>query len=126
MLGEKGLGMELHALHGELAVAHAHDLAVLGLGRDLQALGQRRPANRKRMIAGRHERTRKSAKHTEARMADRRGFSVHDLTRMHNLAAESLADRLMAEAHAQYRNVAGKLAYRGERDSRFSGSAGPG
>src|SRR5947209_1092614 len=100
MLGEKGLRVELHALHGELAVAHAHDLAVFGFRRDLQALWQGRPANRERMIAGRHEGTRQSAKHPEARMADRRGFPVHDLARMHDLAAESLADRLMTEAHA--------------------------
>ena len=66
VLGEKGLGVKLHALHGELAVAHAHDLAVFGLRRDLQAPGQGRPTNRKRMIAGRHEGTRQSAKHTEA------------------------------------------------------------
>ena len=58
-------------------------------------------------------------------MADRRGFSVHDFARMHDLAAESLADRLMAEAHTQYRDLAGKLAYGRERDPRFSGSAGP-
>src|SRR5438477_552513 len=30
--------MELHALHGELAVAHAHDLAVFGLCRDLRQI----------------------------------------------------------------------------------------
>jgi hypothetical protein len=34
VLGEKGLGVELHALHRVFAVAHAHDLAVLGLRRD--------------------------------------------------------------------------------------------
>src|SRR6266545_909166 len=126
MLGEKGLGVELHPLHGELAVAHAHDLAVFGLCRDLQALRQCRPANRKRMIAGRHEGTRQSAKHAEAGVADRGGFSVDDFSRMHALAAESLTDRMMAEAHAQYRDPAGKLAYRSERDPRFTGSAGPG
>ena len=47
-------------------------------------------------------------------MADRRGFSVDDFARVHDLAAEGLADRLMPEAHAQYRDQAGKLAYRSE------------
>src|SRR5882762_2475555 len=122
MFGKKRLGMELHALHAELTVAHAHDLAVFRLCRDLQALGQGRPANRKGMIAGRHEWTRQSAKHAEAEMPDRRGFSVDDFTRVHDLAAEDLADRLMSEAHAQYRDHAGKLAYRSERDPRFSRS----
>src|SRR5206468_6744962 len=65
-------------------------------------------------------------KHAEAKVADGRGFSVDDSTRVHDLAAESLSDRLMTEAHAQYRDPAGKLAYRGERDPRFGGSAGSG
>src|SRR3979409_2690109 len=77
------------------------------------------------MIAGRHEGTWQSAEHPEARMPDRRGFPVHDFARMHDLAAESLADRLMTEAHAQYRDLACKLAYGSQRDPRFSGSAGP-
>src|SRR5438552_17330242 len=124
MLGEKGLGVELHALHGELTVAYAHDLAVFRLCRNLQALGQARSANRKRMIAGRHEGTRQSTKHAEAGMADRRGFPVYDFNGMHDLAAESLADRLMAEAHAQYRDPAGKFAYRGKWNPRFAGIVG--
>jgi len=41
--------VELHALHGELAVAHAHDLAVLGLCGNLEALGQVRAPDRQRM-----------------------------------------------------------------------------
>src|SRR6266487_6705458 len=107
-------------------MAHAHDLAVLGLCGNLEALGQGRAANRQRMVTRCHERARQSTKHAEAGMADRRGFSVDDFTRVHNLAAESLADRLMAEAHAQYRDPAGKLAYHSERDPRFIGSTGPG
>src|SRR5258708_754135 len=78
------------------------------------------------MVTRRHERAGQSAKHAEAEMADRRGFAVDDSARMHDLAPESLADRLMTEAHAQYRDPAGKLAYRRERDPRFGGSAGPG
>src|SRR5258707_3072957 len=118
--------MELHALHGELAVAHAHDLAVLGFCSDLEALGQSRAPNRQRMVTRRHEGARQPAEHADAGMADRRGFPVDDLTRMHDLAAESLADRLMTEAHPQYRDPAGKFAHRRERDPRFGGSAGPG
>src|SRR5260370_18851737 len=114
MIGEKGLGVELHPLHSELTVAHAHDLAVFGLCGNLQAPGQGRPANRKRMVAGRHEGTRQSPKHAEAGMADRGGFSVDDFSRIHDLPAQSLSDRLMAKAHAQYRDSAGKLAYRSE------------
>src|SRR5437773_11015185 len=113
MLGEKGLGVELHALHGELTVAHAHDLAVFGFRGDLEALGQGRAADRKRMVTRRHETARQSTKHAQAAMLDRRGSSVDDFTRAHDLAAERLADRLMAEAHAQSPDPARKPAYRG-------------
>ncbi len=37
VLGQDRFRMELHALDGELAMAHAHDLAVLALGGDLEA-----------------------------------------------------------------------------------------
>jgi hypothetical protein len=40
VLGEDGLGVELHAFDGQFLVAHAHDLAVVGPGRDLQVGGQ--------------------------------------------------------------------------------------
>jgi len=40
VFGEYRFGMELHALDGELAVAHAHDLSVVALGGDLQAIRQ--------------------------------------------------------------------------------------
>src|SRR3546814_14373030 len=38
--GEDRLGVELHALDVELAVAQAHDGAVVGLGGDLEARGR--------------------------------------------------------------------------------------
>src|SRR3954471_24621706 len=34
---QDGLGMELHGLHGQVAMAHAHDDAVFGLGGDFKA-----------------------------------------------------------------------------------------
>ena len=37
LLGQDGLGMELDALHGELAMPHAHDLTVIALCRDFEA-----------------------------------------------------------------------------------------
>src|SRR5258708_28017002 len=111
MVVEKGVGVERHALHGELAVAHAHDLAVLGFCGDLEAAGQGPAPDRQRMVTRRHERARQSAKHAEAEMADRRGFSVDDSARMHDLAPESLAHRLRTKSHAQSRDPAPTLAY---------------
>ena len=43
VLGEEGLGMELHALDRQAPVPHAHDFAVLGGGGDLETGRQRRP-----------------------------------------------------------------------------------
>src|SRR3974390_2605347 len=110
--------MKLHTLHVELPVAHPHDLTVLGLGRHFQASRQARPEYRQRVIAGRKEGAGKSLEHSGTRVTDRRGLAVHDPSRMADQASEGLADRLMAEAHAQNRYLAGKLAYRGERNAR--------
>src|SRR5438093_13558140 len=96
VLGEKGLGMELHALHRETAVAHAHDFTVFGLGGDFQTGRQSRATNRERMIARRDEGARKPAEHAEAEMTDRRSLPVDNSAGMRDLAPEGLADRLMA------------------------------
>src|SRR5882724_11848003 len=116
--------MELHALHGKLAVANTHDFAVLGFGRDLQAGGQGRATNGQRVIAGRDEGARQSPKHAHSRMLDRRGFPVNNLSRLADLAAERLADRLVSQAHAQDRNLARKIANHTQRYARLAGRAG--
>jgi len=50
--------MELHAEYRVLNVGKAHDLALLGPGRDLQAIGKLAPQHQKRMITRRIEGTR--------------------------------------------------------------------
>jgi hypothetical protein len=40
-----------------------------------------------------------------AGVVDHRGLAVHDPLRTHDLAAEGLADALMAQAHAQQRDL---------------------
>jgi hypothetical protein len=54
----------------------------------------------------------------------RRHLAVHQLLRMDDAAAESLADRLMAEADAEQGNPAGKLANRRQRDACLCWRAG--
>jgi hypothetical protein len=49
--GGDRFGMELHAFEGEFPVAHAHDLAVVGPGRDFEAVGQGLAADRQRVVA---------------------------------------------------------------------------
>src|SRR5512137_2339249 len=63
VLGQERLGVELHALDGERAVAHAHDLAVLGGRADLEAGGQRRGLDRQRVVARDRERRRNAGEH---------------------------------------------------------------
>src|SRR5690348_15373206 len=101
--------MELHTLYREFAVAHTHDLAVLGFGGDFQARGQRRAEYGERMVARRDERARQSAKHSEARMPYVRSFSVDHLARTADLASVSLADCLVSQAHSQDGNPARKF-----------------
>src|SRR5713226_414220 len=96
VLGEEGLGVELHALDREAAMAHAHDFSVFGLGGDFQTGRQSRATNRERMIARRDEGARQPAKHADAEMADRRSLPVDHSAGMRDLASEGLADRLMA------------------------------
>src|SRR3546814_5368856 len=64
--------------------------------------------------------------HAGAVMADGRGLAVHQPA-AHDLAAEMLADRLMAEAHAEQRLARiGARRDQIERDSRVVGGAGAG
>ena len=61
-VGEDRLGVELHALDRELAVAQAHHQAVLGLGGDLEHVGHRVAVDDERVVAGRGERVRQPAR----------------------------------------------------------------
>src|SRR4051794_20776186 len=60
VLGQDRFRMELNALERrlrrrELAMAHAHDLAVVGGRRDVEVVRQRRPIDRQRVIADHRE-----------------------------------------------------------------------
>src|SRR5690606_11438199 len=50
VLGENRFGVELHALDAQLAMAQAHDLAVVGPRSDLEAVGQRLALDRQRVV----------------------------------------------------------------------------
>ena len=106
--GEDRLGVELHALHRQLAVAQAHHHAVVGLGGDLEAVGHRRPVDHEAVVAGGLERLRQPGEHAGVGVADERRLAVHHLRRPHHLAAVHLADALVAEAHAEHRHPPGE------------------
>jgi hypothetical protein len=56
----------------------------------------------------------------------RRHLAVHQLLGVHDATAEGFADRLVAEANAEQRNLAGKLANRRQRDAGLRRRAGAG
>src|SRR6185312_10974073 len=98
VLGQERLGVELHALDGEAAVAHAHDLAVGG---------------------GRRERRRQPGEHAPSVVRDRRELAVHHLAGAHDRAAECFTDRLVAKAHAEDRQLPGEAPDQRHRHAGF-------
>src|SRR6185295_6080974 len=66
MLGEDGFRMKLDAFHRQLAMANAHDFAVVGGRGDRKACGHRRALDRERMVAGGGERRRQLGEYAVA------------------------------------------------------------
>ena len=71
------------------------------------------------MIARGAERAGQAAEQAATVVLDRRGAPVHQSRRANHARAEHLAHRLMAEAHAQQRQLARELAHHLERDAGF-------
>ena len=67
--GEDRLGVELHALDRELAVAQAHHQAVLRLGAHLEHVGHGVALDDERVVAGGGERGREAREHAAAVVA---------------------------------------------------------
>ena len=101
VLREDRLGVELHALDGELAVGEAHDLALGGLGGDLEVGREGLPAHQQRVVAGGLEAIGEPGEDALAPVADGARLPVHDPVGADDLAAEGLADGLVAEAHPE-------------------------
>src|SRR5215471_4039442 len=119
LLGQDRLGMELHALHGELAMAHAHDLAVLAFGGHLQTLGKPGAVDDQRMIACGGQGVVEPGENTVSVMAYGRELAVHDAPGANDAPSECLADRLVAQANAEDRDLAGEALNQRHRDARF-------
>ena len=79
--------------------------AVGGLGRHLELVGQLFPLHDQRVVARDLELLGQALEHAFVRVADGRQLAVHRLGRADHLAAEDLADRLMAEANAEQRHL---------------------
>ncbi|MNT40235.1 hypothetical protein D3C72_1765360 [compost metagenome] len=111
--------MELHALDRQRLVAHAHDLAVVGPGGDLQAFRQRLALDHQRMVAGAGHRVGDVAEHADIVVRHRRHLAVHQLLGVDDLAAKGLADALVAETDAHDRQLAGEVVDGRHRDAGF-------
>ena len=93
--------MELHAVHGGLAVAQAHDDAVVGGGGGFQDLGHGFGYNRQGVVAGRGEGAGHVLEHGDVLVHEAGGLAVHQLGGVGDGAAECLRDGLVAEADTQ-------------------------
>ena len=125
VLGQDRLGVELHALDRQRLVAHAHDLAVVGPGGD----SRHRAATRARWPASGSA----SPSSGFGSPGRRRAVVVRparscraSALRAHDLAAERRADRLVPEADAEDRQLAGEIADRRHRDAGLGRRARPG
>ena len=97
---EDRLGVELDALDGVLAMAHAHDQAVRRRGGHLEDGGQRVARHRQRVVAAGLERRGQPREAADAAVVHGRLLAVHRLDR-DDLAAVDEADGLVAEADAE-------------------------
>ena len=123
MLGEDGLGMELHALDGQRLVAHAHDLAIGRPGRDLEFGRASVLLDGERVVAIDREVLRQVGEHAFAGGRDLAGLAVHQLLRAHDPAAERRADGLVPEADTEDGQLAGEVADRLDRNAGLRGRA---
>ncbi len=118
--------MELHPVHGPAPVLEPHDLAVVGPGGDLQLFRQILPAHRQRMVAGRGEGAGDVLEQALAGVVNLAGLAVHQRLGADHFPAIGLADRLVAEADPQDRQLRRRGAQQRQADPRLIGRAGPG
>src|SRR5258706_16199154 len=100
--------MKLDPLHRQLAVTHAHDLAVIALRGDLEAGWKTCALDHQRMIARRGQRTVQALEYTRAAMRHFGELAVHDARGTDDPATERLPDRLVAQTDAENGNLAGE------------------
>src|SRR5208283_5933472 len=75
--GRDGFRVELDAPDGQGAVPQPHDLALGGLGGDLQLLREARALDEQRVVARAGETLGKAAEQVRVPVEDRRGLAVH-------------------------------------------------
>src|SRR5438105_2155827 len=114
--------MKLNALHRELAMTHAHDLAIIAFRRDLQPLWNAATFDHQRMIASRAERTDQPFEYAFAPMGNGRQFAVHHAAGPDDMPTKCLANGLVPQAYAEDGNFAREAPHQRHRDAGFVGS----
>src|SRR6266404_7537477 len=97
--------MELHSLDGEFAMTQRHDFAVVALGRDFETGRKRVSLHDERMVSAGLKRRCKIDKQSAAVVLDHRRFTMHETRSADDLSAVRFRDALMAQTHAQDRNL---------------------
>ncbi len=106
---QEALRVELDAVQRPDAVTHPHDLALVRPGADLEiGVVERLALDDEAVVARRLERVGQAAEDALTVVVDRRGLAVHDADVAHHLAAEDVADALVAETDAQDRRRGGE------------------
>src|SRR2546423_1922166 len=103
--------MELYAVHWERAMDKPHDQTIVCFRSCGQLWRQALSLDHERMVAGGSERAGNTAKHSLAVVPDVGKLSVHQDRCTHDVAAERLSDRLMAETDAEDGNAGRCLSY---------------
>src|SRR5712691_1449766 len=115
---QDGLRVELDTLHGQMPMAQAHDLAVLGPRGDLEHGGETLVEHHQRVVARGIEVLLELREDAAAIVMDAGGLAVHLLARPGHGAAERLADGLVPEADAENRRGRVEASDQPERDAR--------
>src|SRR6266478_8493303 len=118
--------MKLDALDGIAPMAQAHDLAVLGPGRDLERVRHRLAHDRERVVTRGDEGVAEAREDPAAVVTDRRGLAVHLRLCARDRGAVRLADRLVPQADAEDRRRGAEPPDDVERHARLVGIAGSG
>ncbi len=125
-LREHRLGVELHGLDRQGAVAHRHDDAVVGGGADLELVGHGGGVDGQRVVPGDGQRIGQAREAASAVMGDDARLAVAQLRSAGDGGAEGDGHGLQAEADAEDRQVGAGAPDDVDADAGVLGGAGAG
>ena len=102
--------MELDAVNGQFAVGKAHDFAFGGFGGDFEAAGEGFAFDDEGVVAGCLEGAGEAGEDILTGVENGGGFAMHEARGADDIAAEDLADALVAEADSEDRDFSAEFA----------------